>query len=402
METDLQNTDVTPEVAGKYSITDNTFTVTGDNPMDLIVAEIGDSKQPDKFHPRLKVSRWDNRANMSIGLLHDDVAGSAITTDGEKIRYDRQKFTADFYELAPQAQAGLEEGGYEFEITLKEKPVSNVINFSIRTKGVKFLYQPELTQEEKDAGFERPDEIVGSYAIYYDNDFVNIIGGREYKCGKVGHINRPKIIDSLGVEEWGELNIDPVAETLTVTIPQDFLDGATYPINHAAGLTFGYTSIGSSSGGAASNFIFAHPIYTPAFDGLAQSISVYYTGVVGGAKSTVGLYDTIAADYPDNLIGGTAEITNTNDAWNVLSLSGEAVTNGPFYRIGIQLGVANSRMKYDASGGFKDYFKSHTYAAGAMPDPFPAAASAEFPGQWSSYVTYILAATTPPPIFFWN
>ena len=42
------------------------------------------------------------------------------------------------------------------------------------------------------------------------------------------------------------LNIDEEKELLTVTIPQDFLNVATYPIYQAAGLEFGYSTEGTA------------------------------------------------------------------------------------------------------------------------------------------------------------
>jgi hypothetical protein len=107
-----------------------------------------------------------------------------------------------------------------------------------------FFYQPELTQEEKDNGNFRPDNVIGSYAVYASEQKINYGGGKEYKCGKIGHIYRPKIIDSAGTEVWGELHIE--GGILSVAIPQEFLDKAVYPIRHSAGLTFGYKTAGTS------------------------------------------------------------------------------------------------------------------------------------------------------------
>src|SRR5205085_2722515 len=105
----------------------------------------------------------------------------------------------------------------------------------LNTKGLDFIYQPELTSEEEKEGCVRPDNVVGSYAIFTSEEKINRVGGKEYKSGKVGHIYRPRIEDANGEKVWGELNIDTKNGVLSVEIPQVFLDKASYPVRHAAG-----------------------------------------------------------------------------------------------------------------------------------------------------------------------
>ena len=75
----------------------------------------------------------------------------------------------------------------------------------------------KLSQEIKD-GAIRPPEVVGSYSVYAKSNKINYVGGKEYKCGKVGHIFRPKIIDSAG--------------TLTQTQPSG-TDDVIQPVGYA-------------------------------------------------------------------------------------------------------------------------------------------------------------------------
>lgn len=206
------------------------------NPKDRIVVEVGDSKQPD-FKPQQKIMRWDNEVNCSLRLVHDE-KNPTVSTVGDKIVWEGDKVKAEIYQLTEG------EGGQEFEIILKEKPKSNVVKFTVVDKDVDYFYQPALTEEEIAQGASRPENVEGSYAVYTKTPKINYVGGKEYKCGKIGHIYRPKIIDSVGMSVWGDLHIEN--GILSVTIPQDFLDTAVYPVRHAAGLTFGYTTIGVS------------------------------------------------------------------------------------------------------------------------------------------------------------
>ncbi len=164
---------------------------------EFVEIEVGDTKQPE-FYPQFKVMKWNNECNFSIRLAnHLDI------TDKE------------FYEI--------EEGkGFEFMVTLKEKPSSNVLKFTMEFKECEFWYQP---MEPPEPSMHMPDNIKGSYAVYHPSKMHN-----EYKTGKIAHIRRPLIRDANNRQTWGVLKIDETKKLLTITIDQDFLDTAQYPI----------------------------------------------------------------------------------------------------------------------------------------------------------------------------
>ena len=226
------------------------------DPRDFLQIEIGDTKQT-KFLPQLKIMRWDNEVNLSVRLLHNEKS-PVVENEAGKTKWIGEKIEAHFYDLPVSEDHP--EGGSEFEVILKEKPASNKIEFSLNTKGLDFFYQPPLTEEkfkddqtadethiyDKDKNIiaERPDNVVGSYAIYASDKKMNLVGGKKYRTGKVCQIFRPKIIDSAGVKVFGRMKIEK--KILSVEIPQDFLDNAVYPIKHAAGATFGFTTAAST------------------------------------------------------------------------------------------------------------------------------------------------------------
>lgn len=245
----------------KTTFTNNTYFLEHNKKFDLGV-EVGDSKQKDIVYPQFKVKKWDNECNVSFRLIEENYKDYSVKCENDHINFKKKSKEIKIYEI---------EDGFEFEIDLLEKPETNLINFSLNTKGLEFFYQPELTQEEKDNGAFRPENVIGSYAVYTSEEKINYVGGKEYKAGKVGHIYRPKISDSDGNETWGELSI--TGETLSVTIPQDFIDNAVYPIKHAAGLTFGYTTQGSSETAAGSNRA-CFSKNAPSFGGSINSIYI--------------------------------------------------------------------------------------------------------------------------------
>jgi hypothetical protein len=63
------------------------------------------------------------------------------------------------------AKEGMEDGGFEIEICLAERPPTNAFRFAIEgTEDLDFFYQPELTAEESAEGAVRTENVIGSYA----------------------------------------------------------------------------------------------------------------------------------------------------------------------------------------------------------------------------------------------
>lgn len=312
-----------------YSIKDNTFfAVPKENPKDLIQKEIGDFKVPTEFLPQTKIMRWDNEVNFSVRLVHDE-ASPIISKVGETVKWSGKKVEALFYDINSKEHP---EGASEFEVVLKEKPLTNVVEFTLNTKGLDFFYQPELTQEEKDNGSSQPENVIGSYAVYASENKINYVGGKEYKTGKVGHIYRPQIEDSAGNKVWGELNVDIEKGILSVTIPQEFLDKAVYPVRHAAGLTFGYTSAGSTFG-AYKDDIHWFQYQISDGGGTLNSISEYcskFSTYTGNIKEAI--YDD-SSNNPYNLVDYTGETTGgtSTASWKTLNVTSGATINNAYY-----------------------------------------------------------------------
>ena len=261
----------------------NHFTFTPrDDPKDRIQVEVGDSEDITKAHPLLTIRRWDNEVYFSARLIHDEK--TPAFTNGARPVWDGEKIGAKFYDVLEG------EGGFEFEVILKEAPKKNEIKFNLKTKGLVFFYQPPLTEEIEIGGrvvsvtetdafdidgnsiYHRPENVIRSYAVYMSRKGHNAVGGKLYRSGKVGHIYRPRIVDAVGNETWGVMDINSPNGILTVTIPQEFLDTAVYPIRHAAGLNFGYETAGAASTSCAANTLIGEG-GTPAATGTVDSVT---------------------------------------------------------------------------------------------------------------------------------
>ena len=333
---------------------------------DRLEIEVGDSKQPD-FKPQLKIMRWDKEVNLSIRAKEEIGAKLKELPDGT-IVYEAKDYEVHQYDK-PDAS---EEGGFEFEWVLKKKPITNILIATIQSKGLDFFYQPALTSEEIAKGGQRPENIVGSYAVYHSTKSNHKVGDKNYKAGKAFHIYRPKAIDANGVEVWCDLSID--GGILTITISQKFLDDAAYPI--ICDPTFGYTTLGASLIGA-KNTIFAE-IGAPADgNGTVDSISLgieigSYTSGTNNWKAA--LYNLISTSNADTKIGETNQNSHTANftkAFETFTFATPpSVVNGTSYFL---CGWSNSaatfiaKQAYDAGDASEFGFVNVTY--GAWPSP---------------------------------
>lgn len=359
------------EIKDRYSFKDNTFTLPVKTDWkDKIDVEVG--SKSGKFEPQIKITRWDE-VDLNIKLKDDSPETPIITTEGNKIKFIKNKIEAHFYDL-PISESN-PEGGYEFEVILKEKPLTNKIEFTLGTKGLDFFYQPPLTEEELAQGAVRPENVVGSYAVYTSEQKTNWTGGKEYKVGKVGHIFRPKIIDSIGKETWGTLNIDK--GILSVEIPQSFLDTADYPV--IVDPTFGYTRAGSG-------FHSVNPPLT----------GIQATGVVGTATkitASINLHTTLNAAAAIYLHSSVEMITNGNTiprlgtgskAWLDFTFSTNPSILAVSYILLIHAEEGNTaNFYYDTTGAGHTDETYHMWSEG-----FPTFTPSHYDRSYSIYVTY--------------
>jgi len=234
-------------------------------------------------YPMESSALFDNKVRFSTEPRKEDLpwpkrifAGFSTLVDGDQPQID-----IDFYPLQPREIVEtingeerrfnqLEDGGSKIEIILNQKPESNILRFPIETRGLEFRYQSNLTQEAIDNGFVRPENVVGSYAVYHENKRDHVVGQVNYKTGKAFHIYRPLIYDSKGNETWGVLDLGSEIGYLSITIDPDWLNEAIYPVT--VDPTIGYDTIGGSHGFLESNAILGSR-YSATTDGEGGSVT---------------------------------------------------------------------------------------------------------------------------------
>lgn len=334
----------------------------------------------DTTQPKITLSKWGGK--VAMGVTYQGLKSEG----GRPLLSKNVTWTQDpkqSMEAVPiDATTTMEDGGMEININLPSKPASNVFTFAISgAEQLDFFYQPALTKEEIDEGASRPDNVIGSYAVYYKNHRDHIVGQTNYATGKAYHIFRPLVTDAKGKTVWADLSY--TAGTLTVTVPQSFLDTASYPV--IVDPTFGYSSQGVTNGPFGGNTL----------DGSNLNIAVSSNGSVdsvfaygrGSGVNMKGVITNSSFAILTNGVSNPVALTGSN-IWNQADYSSKpSVTSGSSF---IPWAIFDNTMTlfFDTGAGTNSYFKlGNSYASPTNPTS-PSADT----NKYSIYATYTAGA----------
>jgi len=399
-----------PEIMKTYKLDGITLTIPAPTENDVAVS-IGDNAATE-FKPELNLNKWNGEVKLKITplLSAEENKSKTITLIDNKVQVTTPKVDYRIYELKDNVQRPflygeqIKNGAFEFDAVLKEKPSSNKIDFAVETTNLDFFYQPPLNEEKNPKAdhctetecFDkagkvittRPENVVGSYAVYYkDGKSGNLseIGGKNYKTGKAFHIYRPQIIDADGKKAWGTLAINTTKEILTVIVPQAFLNSATYPV--VVDPTFGYTGIGGSSTLNSQDHMYCTS-GNPGGSGTVTQISVYAKTDTGTNNWKGGLYiqSTLALVSPQSAAGAT--ITSTAQ-WLNATVSDTSVSNQNYYVCAwhnATVAPGQTLFYYDTGQPTNNGIDRYPAVYGAWPDPMDN--YTQETTRYSMYATY--------------
>ena len=301
--------------------------------------------------------------NLSYGMVNLNrlkYTLSLMMIKNGQLQYNNGKLKLGNYDIAVRHKMSRQfDNGVEINYTLYFKPIVNKITFPIKySKGLSFYYQPPLNKELDISKYDfvnettaikdgrimvyRPPNVVGSYAVYCNKsgDFSKL-GGLNYATGKLYHIYRPMVIDSSGKTAWCNLSIDK--NKLVVSIPQDFLDNAIYPV--VVDPTFGYTTAGSSWTTLNSQIVGSN--FTLIENGTAVSITGYFnnTNTVNSENIEMAVYNSTT------LIGIAAteegHIASNTVTWNTENMLTSDVNLTDVNYLLMAIGEAEVYLAYD-------------------------------------------------------
>jgi len=374
---------------------------------------IGDSTTSD-FKPLVRIERWDSEVFIELDIPQvSDIAisgkNATLSSDAAVVIWSTPAIDLKLYTKPKNEQ--YEYGAFEYELVLKWKPPVNTFEFPINSSNLVFYYQPPLTDEYQDGWSKefqdtitvtetevrsskgevlvhRPENVVGSYAVYHaekNGIYKTQAEADKYKTGKAFHIYRPYVYDSTGKGIWADMKI--ANGQLTITVDQAWLNSAVYPV--VIDPTFGYTAKASSQRQVAANFFFG-PWATGAA-GTAQSITCFYQqSGTDTPKLKHALYQktgTLAGSYVSG--SGTEEWTLTSgwNNWKTLNCLTPPSISAIDYWIFLW-NNANVFVYRDSAAANSSGYQAQTY------NGWPATASLTTLSYiYSIYCTY----TLPPP-----
>ena len=274
---------------------------------------------------RLDIPNSPAGLDLTIPGSPDDIADMTeryvVSSDGRSHR---------FYEH-PQ-------GGLEWEITLDEPPRTNRLVYSCACRGLVLQYQDSLTIEERALGAHRPDSVIGSWAVYLP------------ARGKVFHVYRPKAWDCTGDTVRCGLAFDTVAQTVSVTIPEQFLRAAAYPVT--VDPHFGDDQVGASSINFYDTYNCAHARaenqHTAGSNEVIDSLAMYF--VYAGDSAAMAVYEVDSSGLPTgNPIVRTARLGSTTAGqWIIVSVNA-SLTAGVTYTLAVaECMSGGTRIAYDS------------------------------------------------------
>jgi hypothetical protein len=375
--------------------------------------------------PYLKLNKWDGEVSMKISMPQIDKNSSKDLTDKKLSLVGSGKkndliFKVKTKEVKEKKSSGgknrdftfNEDGGVEFDLVLKEKPNTNVFSYNIETDNLNYFYQPPLNEEINNPDLSctatecvnssgettdyRPEEVVGSYAVYHktrSGDY-SAMGGENYMAGKAFHIYRPKVYEQNNENNWtwGKLNV--TGNTLTVTVDQDWLDDASYPV--VVDPNFGYEKTGDSYGSTSADYVKGNGPFTPAYSGSATSVTFRYFKGTGVANVTHGIYASSGGSPGgQSLLGDTNGFDIAETGNLTLNLDQPvAITAGTTYFIGLNNSVAQTYTYRDSGSAVYDvYYKASVYSSGSLANPFPSSPILSDGYIYTCWVTYNATST---------
>jgi hypothetical protein len=253
------------------------------------------------------------------------------------------------------------EGSLEWDIVYDDRaalPTDGVERFELDfPASLTWHYQPPLTQEEIEQGAKRPENVVGSYAGYFDKSgsFVDKNGNiiADYQTGKYCHIYRPEMIAADGARIWLEQVI--VDNELRVTLPDSSWFDA-HPGPWTLDPTIGYEAEGSSY----INMEYGETTYAfylgeMAENGTALSLS-FLNAFTYDRAIECGCFETDGKDVEPFALVAESGPTNTDSiTWETHAISGSLTSGMSVYGAVLPIGDGNFYGKYDSVTGYDSY-----------------------------------------------
>ena len=311
------------------------------------------------FIPTIFETKWNGEVWFNL-YSPDPVGIEKPTFDGEVIRLELKDRIHKYY---------IDQNRLEHEIELFSRPSDDLVIFNIDfSEGIRFrkqltiyedwLYeqsinpdnQNNLSWEQYQQAVNRPENVIGSYAIYYAKT------NNRYKNGKFGHLYFPYFVDRNG-ERYRVKDFIIENKQALIVLPPD----AKYPI--ILDPTLGNSVQGASNWG----YNNIRDTIWDVTDGSGGGINAYYCILESVTESTdckMGVYNCSQVDYkPDDVaLVEQALIQNVSVGENSVAGSATNLAASTYYNVAWIPEDSGNDVYYDSDGNCGYYRSGITYA----------------------------------------
>jgi len=355
--------------------------------------------------PKLIMNKWDKEVSLKVSYPSEKLSTNKPTINmneqSKRVLQNYGDVSFDIYQI--------DNNSMEYLLILNQKPDTNSFDLELNyTEGLEFNYQAPLYKEqgltEPNAtcnatdcqGSHRPENVVGSYAVYH-----NYKRNNQYKTGKLFHIYRPKIFDANNKTVWGTL--DYSQNKLTVTVPQDFLDKASYPVR--VDPSFGYDTAGSSYErlfyeGCCPSYLKEQMGTNHSVNSSSITTISCHMNLTGDGNITIGYYEQNGNSQGNHsLINDTGATDDISIGWNHFGLGGSISSNNSYIlAISAVDGIASTSeidlaISYDDTGATGFYLDRYNTNETHLADPFVPDSNTS--REYSIYANYTLGNSAP-------
>ena len=367
-------------IAREYQVDDGSNTLLKVN--NGVSIEVGLKEDIGSVHPHVKLCRQlpGERQDSWIAISLDSPTSrrDVVQYDGGSLLWGNGSQQA---RLVDTVMGGLPE--FRLDAILLDRPLTDVVRFKLEYSNCSFHYQGQLTPEQIRAGRNRPDRVVGSYAVRRSDGKKNNM----YQTGKVFHLFRPLVTDWAGQSIYADIRLEKIDDNsswLDVIIDPVWLSHATYPV--VVDPDIGYTTIGASNS-SIENTAYGYE-FTMTEAGTLDSISAYCieNGSTGAHTTECAVYE--ADDTRLAVSAQKNDWVNATAAWGTHTVSGSpSLSNAATYRAlcGSSGGGSTLSLYYDDNISAQNPALI-SYTLGSYPDPGTAVSTTT--EDYSVYVTY--------------
>lgn len=326
-----------------------------------------------KTVPNINASKWDDEAFLNLNPTWLSVLESSV------VQYENGVVSVqsgDVKWVSYITNRNRLENGFYFA----SKPAYKKIELEMQCRGLDFYPQGKLTGP----GY-RPDEVIGSIAVYYNKK------NNKYKSGKFAHIYPPYFMDANG----SKIKLTQYIENDKLIIDFDdayeWLDKAMYPV--FLGPELGWTGDGASNWDT-TYIAVTTKATTDGSGGVVTNFHAYIDTLGLDSSFTGTVYD-VSGVVPDDLYvltnskpinhDGSIEVTQNSFAQN------DTLAASTDYGIGIMF-ASFAYVRFDSATGNNTYYDPVTTT---WPDPWSTSGYIE--REMSVWVDYASGAAPSVP-----